>query len=34
MKILRTPDKYFANIKDYPFDPIYTDIFADDGTEI
>ena len=34
MKILRTPDKYFANIKGYPFDPIYTDIFADDGTEI
>ena len=34
MKVLRTPDKYFANIKDYPFDPIYTDIFADDGTEI
>ena len=34
MKVLRTPDKYFANIKDYPFDPIYTDIYADDGTEI
>ena len=34
MKILRTPDKYFANIKGYPFDPIYTDIFTDDGTEI
>ncbi len=34
MKVLRTPDKYFANIKGYPFDPIYTDIFADDGTEI
>ena len=34
MKILRTPVKYFANIKGYPFDPIYTDIFADDGTEI
>ena len=34
MKVLRTPDKYFTNIKGYPFDPIYTDIFADDGTEI
>ena len=34
MKVHRTPDKYFANIKGYPFDPIYTDIFADDGTEI
>ena len=34
MKVLRTPDKYFTNIKDYPFDPIYTNINADDGTEI
>ena len=34
MKVLRTPDKYFTNIKGYPFDPIYTDVFADDGTEI
>ncbi len=34
MKILRTPDKYFINIKDYPFNPIYTDIFTDDGTKI
>ena len=34
MKVLRTPDKYFTNIKGYPFDPIYTDIYADDGTEI
>ena len=34
MKVLRTPDRYFANIKGYPFDPKYTDIFADDGTEL
>ena len=32
MKILRTPDKYFKDIEDYPFDPIYTNIFANDGT--
>ena len=34
MKVLRTPDKYFEKIKGYPFSPIYTDIFAEDGTEI
>jgi len=34
MKILRTPDKYFENLKDYPFNPIYTNISAADGTEI
>ena len=34
MKVLRTPDKYFINIKGYPFDPIYTNIYADDGTKI
>ena len=34
MKVLRTPDKCFEKIKDYPFSPIYTDIFAEDGTEI
>ena len=34
MKVLRTPDKYFEKIKGYPFSPIYTDIFAKDGTEI
>ena len=34
MKVLRTPDKYFTNIKGYPFDPIYTDIYADDETKI
>ena len=27
-------DKYFKDIEDYPFDPIYTNIFANDGTEI
>ena len=34
MEILRTPDRYFENLKDYPFDPIYTNISAADGTEI
>tara|TARA_B100001113_G_scaffold110334_2_gene89506 strand:- start:3312 stop:4373 length:1062 start_codon:yes stop_codon:yes gene_type:complete len=34
MKVLRTPDKYFNKIKGYPFKPIYTNIFSDDGTEL
>ena len=34
MKVLRTPDKYFENIKDYPFDPIYTNIQTKDGTTV
>ena len=34
MKVLRTPDKYFNNIKGYPFKPIYTNIVSEDGTEI
>ena len=34
MKVLRTPDKYFKNIRNYPFEPIYTEISADDGSEI
>jgi len=34
MKVLRTPDKYFENIKDYPFAPIYTNIQTLDGTTL
>jgi haloalkane dehalogenase len=34
MQVLRTPDKYFENLKDYPFNPIYTNISTADGTEI
>jgi len=34
MKVLRTPDKCFEKIKDYPFSPVYTNISAKDGTEI
>jgi len=34
MEILRTPDKYFENIKEYPFKPVYTDIESKDGTTI
>jgi len=34
VKVLRTPNKYFKNIKDYPFEPVYTSIQTKDGTEI
>ena len=34
MKILRTPDKYFANLKDYPFEPNYTSIKTHDGSDL
>ena len=32
MKVLRTPERYFENIKDYPFEPVYTNIETKDGT--
>jgi haloalkane dehalogenase len=34
MKILRTPDSCFENLPDYNFEPHYTTIKDDDGTEI
>jgi len=34
MKILRTPDHCFANIPGYPFDPHYTVIKTDDGSDL
>ncbi|MEL0297402.1 MAG: haloalkane dehalogenase, partial [Gammaproteobacteria bacterium] len=34
MKILRTPDDCFANLKDYPFDPCYTTIQTQDGSDL
>ena len=34
MQVLRTPDSYFNKIKDYPFDPIYTNISTQDGTHL
>jgi haloalkane dehalogenase len=34
MKVLRTPERYFENIKDYPFEPVYTNIETKDGTVI
>ena len=34
MKVLRTPDKCFENLKEYLFKPIYTNIKAKDGTEL
>ena len=34
MEILRTPDKQFANLKDYPFEPCYTTIKTKDGSDL
>ena len=34
MKVLRTPDSQFANLSDYPYEPVYTNIIAKDGTEL
>ena len=34
MKILRTPDERFEDIKGYPFEPHYTNITTDDGSEL
>ena len=32
MKVLRTPDSCFEDIKNYPFEPVYTNIETKDGT--
>jgi haloalkane dehalogenase len=32
MEILRTPDSQFANIADWPYEPVYTEVSANDGT--
>ena len=34
MRVLRTPDSQFKDIKDYPYNPIYTNIVAKDGAEL
>ena len=34
MEILRTPDECFAALKDYPFEPHYTSITTEDGSEL
>ena len=34
MEILRTPDKQFENLKDYPFEPCYTTIKTKDGSDL
>ena len=34
MKVLRTPDRCFEGLADYPFEPNYTTILAADGTEL
>ena len=34
MDIIRTPDKFFDNLKDYPFEPCYTTIKTHDDTDL
>jgi len=34
MKILRTPDACFDNLADYPFEPNYTTLQTDDGSDL
>ena len=34
MKILRTPDACFEDLRDYPFAPHYTNITTEDGDEL
>ncbi|MDG2501443.1 MAG: haloalkane dehalogenase [Porticoccaceae bacterium] len=34
MKILRTPDSRFASLEEYPFEPHYTVIKTDDGSDL
>ena len=34
MKVLRTPDESFANLKDYPFAPHYTEVKTHDGSDL
>ena len=34
MEIVRTPDKFFANLKDYPYKPCYTTIKTHDHTDL
>ena len=34
MKVLRTPDSQFKNLNGYPYEPVYTNITAKDGTEL
>ena len=34
MKILRTPDKSFDVITDFPYEPCYTNIKTKDGSEL
>ena len=34
MQVLRTPDKCFEGIKDYPYKPVYTEIISSNGTPL
>lgn len=34
MKVLRTPDESFSNLPDWPYEPVYTNVTAHDGTTL
>ncbi|MEL6829769.1 MAG: haloalkane dehalogenase [Pseudomonadota bacterium] len=34
MDVLRTPDARFSNLADFPFEPVYTEIKTDDGSDL
>ena len=34
MEVLRTPDERFNDLKEYPFEPHYTNIKTHDGTTL
>ena len=34
MKSIRTPESRFENLKDYPFEPHYTEVDAGDGSAL
>jgi haloalkane dehalogenase len=34
MEILRTPEKFFSKLKDYPYEPHYTTISTHDNSEL
>src|ERR1700761_5438880 len=34
MKVLRTPDERFTSLPDFPFAPHYTEVAAEDGTQL
>jgi haloalkane dehalogenase len=34
MDVLRTPESAFAGLPDWPYEPVYTDVTAHDGTTL